>query len=47
MSRHYGFQDEFKKVNVQTLLSRGSKKIQEIADEAGIKTSKQISIRKS
>lgn len=38
MSRHYGFSDEFKKVTVQKLLSRGSRKVQDIADEAGIKT---------
>jgi transposase-like protein len=37
MSRDYGFSDEFKKATVQKLLSRGSRKVQDIANEAGIK----------
>ena len=37
MSRDYGFSDEFKKATVQKLLSRGTRKVQDIANEAGIK----------
>ena len=37
MSRDYGFSDEFKKATVQKLLSRGTRKVQDIANEAGVK----------
>lgn len=38
MSRGYHFSNEFKKATIQKFLNRGTRKVQDIADEAGIST---------
>lgn len=38
MANRYGYSEEFKKSVVQKLLTRGSRKVKDIAEEAGIKT---------